>query len=605
MGNRVRFGFLLVLSCMAACHGCGGSSPKSAIVSRTGKATFTVKWPTRTARLIPAAANSIRVIVLRKGVQVSTQLLVRPLPGSGNNTTTATFDPLPVDTLTVSASAFPNADGTGVSQASGATTINVQSGANTTVSLTMDSTIDHIVVGPDPAVIAFATPDNNNVTVTATALDKDGNVVLTAAPFAWSTDNPRIAATGVSTGAMITVFGTGIGATAIHVTETEAKKSGQSRVIVRGTGLLVGAWPKFRSDARNTGSSALVLPLLGAQITLANLNGPVESSPVVALDGTIYSGSSDGNVYAFTAAGAAKWKTSMGGNIKATVALGSDGIVYAASANGHVIALDPADGSTRWDVSFVDSFTSSPTIGPDGTLFLGSINGVLYALDGSTGEVKWADSGLGAIDSSPALSPDGSRLYIGAGSKLCSVQTKDGAKLWGVGNGSAVHSSPAVSSDGSVIYCGRDDGSVVAVKSADGSDFWPMPAALGAAVTASPALANLNGSNWVLVGATNGKFCALDAQTGAAAQGEAFFAGGAIRSSAAVSSDGSILVGADDGILYGLHLDPSAGLLNNFLSTKAAGAILSSPAIASAGSAGDVVYYSSTDGSLISIGGAP
>jgi outer membrane protein assembly factor BamB len=132
-----------------------------------------------------------------------------------------------------------------------------------------------------------------------------------------------------------------------------------------------------------------------------------------------------------------------------------------------------------------------------------------------------------------------------------------------------------------------------------------MPAVLGAAVTASPALANLNGTDWVLVGTTSGKFCALDAQTGATAQGEAFFAGGAIRSSAAVSADGQILFGADDGVLYGLHLDPTSGLLSNFLSTKAGGAIQSSPAIASAGAAGTVVYYSSTDGSLISVGGGP
>ena len=104
---------LVMLVCMTALYaallaGCGGGTGvnQGAGLATTGRAVFTIRWPQRT-RLIPDAANSILVSVNQDSTQVGQKLLPRPATG---NTTTVTFDPLPVGTLSVTATAFPNAD---------------------------------------------------------------------------------------------------------------------------------------------------------------------------------------------------------------------------------------------------------------------------------------------------------------------------------------------------------------------------------------------------------------------------------------------------------------------------------------------------------------
>jgi hypothetical protein len=94
--------------------GCGGSSSAP---SGTGRAFIKITWPDRN-RLIPLASNSIQVTFSRGAQTVATQLI--PRPASGNQTTT-TFQNLKTGGLALTATAFPNADGTGTAQATGTT----------------------------------------------------------------------------------------------------------------------------------------------------------------------------------------------------------------------------------------------------------------------------------------------------------------------------------------------------------------------------------------------------------------------------------------------------------------------------------------------------
>jgi outer membrane protein assembly factor BamB len=130
---------------------------------------------------------------------------------------------------------------------------------------------------------------------------------------------------------------------------------------------------------------------------------------------------------------------------------------------------------------------------------------------------------------------------------------------------------------------------------------WEALAATGSAVTASPALANINGTDMVLIGSTNGLFYAFDAQSGTQVTQQPFQAGAAIRSSAAVSSNGSIIFGADNGVLYALQIDIELGFTTPFATFQSGGAITSSPAIGKIDSTNDAVYYTSTDGSLVCV----
>jgi outer membrane protein assembly factor BamB len=68
--------------------------------------------------------------------------------------------------------------------------------------------------------------------------------------------------------------------------------------------------------------------------------GLVLSSPAVGADGTIFVGSTDGNLYAINnTTGAVKFKYSVGAAINSSPAIGSDGTVYFAADDGNLYAV--------------------------------------------------------------------------------------------------------------------------------------------------------------------------------------------------------------------------------------------------------------------------
>src|ERR1051325_9734486 len=78
----------------AALAGCGGGGGVAG--GATGRATFTVIWPDR-SRLIPLAANSIKIDIVRNGNNVGSQTLPRP---AGGGPASVSFPLLPTGSLT-------------------------------------------------------------------------------------------------------------------------------------------------------------------------------------------------------------------------------------------------------------------------------------------------------------------------------------------------------------------------------------------------------------------------------------------------------------------------------------------------------------------------
>src|SRR4051812_46757468 len=97
---------------LSAALGCGSGNslqPGTAATNRaSGKAIFTITWPTPT-RLTPAASNSITVTLAQGATFTTHQTVARPASGGASQ---VTFSGLPVGTLTATAVAYPNADGT-------------------------------------------------------------------------------------------------------------------------------------------------------------------------------------------------------------------------------------------------------------------------------------------------------------------------------------------------------------------------------------------------------------------------------------------------------------------------------------------------------------
>ncbi len=217
---------LIVTVIFTAC-GCGGGGNGTPSVTpvatdRKGSATFRVTWPNR-SRLIPAASNSISVVI-KLGTTVVAQTLL-PRPASGG-TSSASFATLPIGTLSATASAYPNTDGSGTAQASATSPLVIQAGQNTSIGLTMNSTIDHLTLSPSPAVAIVGTP----LLMSVTAYDVNGNVVLLSSPkLQWASSSTNIA----TVSSIGVVSGLVAGTSTISVTDTESGKTASQLISAR------------------------------------------------------------------------------------------------------------------------------------------------------------------------------------------------------------------------------------------------------------------------------------------------------------------------------------------------------------------------------------
>lgn len=201
-----------------ACGGGGGQAS-----STGGRAVVSIQWPSR-SRLIPAASNSLQITFLQGAQSVATQTVARPASGGQS---TLQFDNLPATNLTLTAAAFPAANATAVAQASGTTTVAIQDGKTASVSLTLDSTVDHLEVSPS-SVSVFK---GHTVDLTVTAKDAGNRIVLLSpSKIAWlSSDEATAMVSGSGT-----LTGVNVGPASITVSDAE---SGKSLTVPVGVGL--------------------------------------------------------------------------------------------------------------------------------------------------------------------------------------------------------------------------------------------------------------------------------------------------------------------------------------------------------------------------------
>lgn len=244
MALFVVFGLASLL--LNGCGGGGGGQSGTAPTPQVAQATITVNWPVRpkasqmAPRLVPLAANSITITIMQGTDPIASHTLTRP-NGDQAGTSAYTFgDPsapagsayngLPVGALTATATAYPNADGTGTAQATGFISFVTALGTNVPITIDMGSTIDHLAVTPaNPSIAVGAT-----LALSATARDVYGAMVLTvASKTQWSSSDPAIARVDTNSGV---VTGVAEGTTNLTVTDSESGKTGTTGVIVTASG---------------------------------------------------------------------------------------------------------------------------------------------------------------------------------------------------------------------------------------------------------------------------------------------------------------------------------------------------------------------------------
>lgn len=332
------------------------------------------------------------------------------------------------------------------------------------------------------------------------------------------------------------------------------------------------------------------------------------------LNGLVYFESYDGDLYCLDAAtGTVKWKFKTEGErrfaakhlhgaepaaetmpdpfdffLSSPVVV--NGTVYFGSGDTNIYALDASTGLLKWQFKAGDVVHASPAYA-DGTLFVGSWDSYFYALDATTGKEKWRfETGEDpdihnqqGIQSSAAIA-DGIVYFGCRDSKFYALDAATGKQLWTFPNkGSWVIASPAVTG-GKVYFPTSDTGLFHALDAKTGApvfslDFkrWPM--------FSSPAIAG----DFAYVGSHSGRLYVIDLKTQKLAW--SFDTDGRKKNGATYTNvDGTPK--AEAAFFDFFYNDMVEGVAK----MMSVGAVLSSPAIAR-----DTVIFGSTDGSVYAL----
>ena len=266
-------------------------------------------------------------------------------------------------------------------------------------------------------------------------------------------------------------------------------------------------WNQSHFGTRRRGSNPYENVLSPATVgnldLIWNFPLPIFSGDPVVVNGVVYFGSDDHNVYAVNAiTGAQVWSFATGSSVEDSPMV-ANGVAYVGSGDGALYALNATTGAKIWSYQTGGFITSSPLV-VNNTVLFGSHDQSFYALNAKTGAKVWSVPTKGLILGSPAVA--GNVVYFGSDDhNVYALNTATGAELWAFSTGNLVQGSPTIGNG--VVYIGSADANFYALNSTTGAMLWSVPLA---ANFSSPAFAN----NTVYVGA-NSTLYALSAFSGA------------------------------------------------------------------------------------------
>ena len=354
----------------------------------------------------------------------------------------------------------------------------------------------------------------------------------------------------------------------------------QIRMLLAGLFLCLGLpWfsedvPTFRGNSQHTGVyEAAGVTKFNKVKWKFHTGGMVIGSPAV-VQGVIYVGSTDGNLYAIDSeSGKQKWKFQAKSRVPSSPAV-SNGTVYFTAYDGSLYAVDASTGGLKWKFQTggerrfagrhlhgvqpvaetmpdpFDCYLSSPVVW-NGAVFFGSGDGNVYSLNAASGAVNWKFKTGDVVHASPALA--NGTIFVGSwDSYFYAIDASTGQEKWRfkTGEDPDIQNQVGIQSSGAVVegmvYFGCRDSHLYALDESTGQKRWAF-SAKGSWVVASPAVHD----------------------------GKVYFA----------TSDSSLIYALDAKSGEVLH---SAGLNHWYL--------YSSPAIA-----GSMLYVGSTQGRLVAV----
>ena len=295
------------------------------------------------------------------------------------------------------------------------------------------------------------------------------------------------------------------------------------------------------SDARHTGRDARRGPSSEPSVLWrVRTQRRVFASPVLDAQDRAIFGSLDGHVLAVDRRGVVRWAFTAPDRV-----FSSPAVVGSLTVFGHdgdrIVAVDDRGGE-RWSHATPDDADGAPVVGPDGAVYFASRE--LVALD-REGNVRWHTTLQSHAFGAPALSPDGI-LYVPELSGAVSLyHASDGSAVRRVEIGAPVYSGVLVLDDGSFVV-GALDGHVRSYTNEGAArwDFTTRGAREAPGVRSTPALTR---DGVVVFGAEDGGIYGVRASDGT----EAFRVATAypVRGAARIDADGRIYIGGEDDTL--------------------------------------------------------
>jgi outer membrane protein assembly factor BamB len=266
---------------------------------------------------------------------------------------------------------------------------------------------------------------------------------------------------------------------------------------------------------------------------------------------------------------AIRWTFQAGAPIGSQVAvLGK--VVFVVSTDGTLHAVDLDTGRQQWSVPIGAESHGSPTIADD--LVIVGANDGAHAFAITDGRSAWAATKTGTVRGTPAIVGH-TAVFASSEGTATALDTRTGALLWSRDLGARDDSSLAASEGLAIL--GLQDGTVVALALADGSERWRTDTGDGTRI-GTPAIAG--GQVYVATLDDNGPgthhIIALDLATGRVLW--RFTSPGDRPAYAPAIADGRAIVEGEDGSVTAL--DPSTGVV--LWQVKAPGLVEVVPAVA-------------------------
>jgi outer membrane protein assembly factor BamB len=348
----------------------------------------------------------------------------------------------------------------------------------------------------------------------------------------------------------------------------------------------------LHGDARHTGRAGGRAPLQPPALAwVHDVGGPIEAQVVASPDEqTLYVASLGGTLTALARDdGSVRWTLAFGDRSYATPCLADDGTIYVGSDAKKFLALTP-DGKIKWTLDTDGEADTAPALAKDGSVVFAA-GRMVYAVT-AFGYVKWRFPAKRKVFSSPAVS-DAGRVFFGSQDHHAYAISPQGNPIWRVDLGADVDASPAIADDGGVFF-GTDGDEIVRLDADDGHVVWRTPvggyvrgalsiarngdvlagvygptprqvrlAASDGAIRGQLAVQGTGAREFgvhggaledaagaLVFGAQDDQVYAIDAEGGKL---WSFSTGADVDAPVTLLSDGSIIVGSDDGHVYALR----------------------------------------------------